>query len=67
MNKKYPGILFFKKEKLYLWLGVTVHASQHLGDRDKWISLSLRPAWSVERVPGQSGHRDLSQNININK
>ena len=25
--------------------------SQHLGGRSRWISVSLRPAWSTERVP----------------
>jgi hypothetical protein len=37
--------------------------SQHSGSRGQWISVSLRPVWSTEQVPGQPGlHREtLSQ------
>jgi len=29
--------------------------TQFWGGRDKWISVSLRPAWSTQQVPGQPG------------
>jgi hypothetical protein len=41
--------------------------SQHSGSRGRWISASLRPAWSTERVPQQPGlHREILSQTNKN-
>lgn len=38
----------------------TFNLDQHLGSRGSRNSVSSRPAWSIERVPGQPGlHREI--------
>ena len=47
-----------KKSKL--GSGGTCLLYQHSGGRGRWISVSLSPSWSTERVPGQPGlHRKV--------
>jgi hypothetical protein len=38
-----------------------------LGGRGRQIFVSLRPAWSTERVPGQPGHRKTLSHKNKTK
>jgi hypothetical protein len=40
------------KDKIQLLPGIVTHAF-NLGDRGRWISVSLRPTRSTERVTGQ--------------
>ena len=42
-------IVVYKKEQMSL----AMVASQHLGGRGKWVSVSSRPTWSTERLLGQ--------------
>jgi hypothetical protein len=35
--------------------GGTHLQSQHLGGRGRWITVSLRPVWFIDRVSGQPG------------
>ena len=52
-------------------VSMEVHAQvlcQHLRGRSKWLSVSLRPAWSTEQVSAQLGiHREIMPQNNNNK
>jgi hypothetical protein len=38
---------------------MVVYSINHSGGRGRWISVSLRSAWSTKQVPGQPGlHRE---------